>query len=276
MRIGNARTIPVFVSMAVACTAALAQGGRPALDAAIDSLYSVSSFEQVAISPDGTQVAWVERSNSEGSGIFVSSTTPGAQPRRISTSEDEPHEEGHLAWSRDSKHMAYLSDVASAGQFELYVTDLDGAPAHKLTNLLGFLDAPTWSPDGKTLAMLLTENAPRPAGPLMPMTPESGVIANKIYEQRLVTVEVATGTVQRISPSDMYVYEYDWSPDGKRMVVTSAKGAGDANWYVAQLYTLSSSGGEMKSIYRPELQIAVPRSVQHIKTVVTIDSYLFF
>ncbi len=257
MRIGNAG-MRAFVFLALACSTALGQSGRPALDAAIDSLYSVRGFEQVAISPDGTQVAWAQRS-SGGSRIFVSSTTPGAQPRQISRSQEQPHEEGHFAWSRDSKHMAFLSDVASAGQFELYVSDLDAAPAHQLTNLEGFLDAPTWSPDGKTLALLLTENAPRPAGPLMPMTPESGVIANKIYEQRLVTVEVATGAVQRISPSDMYVYEYDWSPDGKRMVVTSAKGAGDANWYVAQLYTLSASGGEMKSIYKPPLQIALPR-----------------
>jgi dipeptidyl aminopeptidase/acylaminoacyl peptidase len=259
MRIGNTGMIRLFLFMVLACSAALAQSGRPALDAAIDSLHLVRGFEQVAISPDGTQVAWVQRLNSGGSGIFVSSTTPGVQPKRLCTSDGQPHEEGHFAWSRDSKHMAFLSDVASAGQLQLYVSDLDGTPAHKLTNLQGFLDAPAWSPNGKTLAILFTENAPRAAGPLMPMTPESGVIANKIYEQGLVTVEVATGEVRKVSPPDMYVYEYDWSPDGKRMVVTSAKGAGDANWYVAQLYTLSSSGGEMKSIYKPPLQIAVPR-----------------
>src|SRR5215831_16624711 len=124
MRIGNPRMIHLFVFMVLTGSAALAQSGRPALDAAIDSLYMVRGFEQVAISPDGTQVAWVQRSNSGGSRIFLSSTTPGGQPRRFSTSEESPHEEGHFAWSRDSKHMAFLTDVASAGQFELYVSDL--------------------------------------------------------------------------------------------------------------------------------------------------------
>jgi dipeptidyl aminopeptidase/acylaminoacyl peptidase len=56
----------------------------------------------------------------------------------------------------------------------------------------------------------------------------------------------------------MYVYEYDWSPDGKRFVTTAAHGNGDDNWYIAQLYTIDAAGGEMKSMYKPPLQIAVP------------------
>jgi dipeptidyl aminopeptidase/acylaminoacyl peptidase len=257
MRIRASRA---FLFMALTCAAAWAQTGKAALDAAIDSLYSVRGFDEVEISPDGSQVAWVQRLSSGGSGIFVSATAPAATPRRISAgSDDQPREEGHFAWSRDSKHLAFLSDAASAGQLQLYISDLDAAPARKLTNLQGFLDTPQWSPDGKTVAVLFTENAPRSAGPLMPMTPETGVIANRVYEQRLATVDVGSGEVRKISPSDMYIYEYDWSPDSRNFVVTSARGAGDANWYVAQLYTLSSSGGEMKSIYQPPLQIAVPR-----------------
>jgi dipeptidyl aminopeptidase/acylaminoacyl peptidase len=257
MRIRASRA---FLFMALTCAAAWAQTAKAALDAAIDSLYSVRGFDEVEISPDGSQVAWVQRLSSGGSGIFVSATAPAATPRRISAgSDDQPREEGHFAWSRDSKHLAFLSDAASAGQLQLYISDLDATPARKLTNLQGFLDAPQWSPDGKTVAVLFTENAPRSAGPLMPMTPETGVIANRVYEQRLASVDVGSGEVRKISPSDMYIYEYDWSPDSRNFVVTSARGAGDANWYVAQLYTLSSSGGEMKSIYQPPLQIAVPR-----------------
>jgi len=38
----------------------------------------------------------------------------------------------------------------------------------------------------------------------------------------------------------MYVYEYDWSPDGARFAVIAAHGNGDNNWYIAQLYTLDA------------------------------------
>ena len=231
----RSRILRVIVIFAIACTAAWAQSGKQALDTALDSLYSVRGFEQVAMSPDGAQVGWVQRLGSGGSGIFVTATKATAeQAKRISAAADEqPREEGHIAWSPDSKRLAFLSDAGSPGQLQLYVSELDGSPTRKLTSLQGFLDAPQWSPDGKTIALLFTENAPRASGPLMPMTPETGVIANKIYEQRLTTVEVASSEVRKISPADMYVYEYDWSPDSKELVVTAAKGAGDANWYVA-------------------------------------------
>jgi dipeptidyl aminopeptidase/acylaminoacyl peptidase len=77
------------------------------------------------------------------------------------------------------------------------------------------------------------------------------VIKESVTEQRLALVNAAGGELRQISPPDMYVYEYDWSPDGRRFVVTAAHGNGDDNWYVAQLYTVSTNGGEMKSIYKP-------------------------
>jgi dipeptidyl aminopeptidase/acylaminoacyl peptidase len=91
------------------------------------------------------------------------------------------------------------------------------------------------------------------------MTPETGVIDQKVYEQRLTTVDLASGKVRQLSPADMYVYQYDWSPDGKSFAAIAAHGSGDSNWYIAQLHTLNADGGGMKTIYKPDLQIAVPR-----------------
>jgi dipeptidyl aminopeptidase/acylaminoacyl peptidase len=43
-----------------------------------------------------------------------------------------------------------------------------------------------------------------------------------------------------------------------RFAVTAALGNGDNNWWVAELYTLEAATGLMKSIYKPNLQIANP------------------
>ena len=207
--------------------------------------------------------AWhgLKRGASPPHGIFVCSlASPASTRRRITAgSGDEASEEHEIAWSPDSRQLAFLSNAQTPDQLQLYVAKVTGGEARKLTDLKGSLDAPSWSPDGKTLALLFTENAPRLPGPLEPMTLPSGVIGGKIYEQRLTTVDVATGRVRQLSPADMYVYEYDWSPDGKKFVLTAAHGAGDANWYVAEIYTLQADSGEMKSLYKPAQQIAVPR-----------------
>jgi Tol biopolymer transport system component len=239
------------------------------------------TFDQVAISPDGNRVAWVQASANAageltgGSAIYVQELrSPNSKPKRLSAgTETQTASEDTIAWSPDSRHLAFLSDIEGDGQSNFYIADVDGG-SRKLTSLKGFLADPAWSPDQKTLAFLFTENAPRAAGPLMPMVPETGIIDQKVYEQRLAVVDVASGKVRQLSPPDMYVYQYDWSPDGKTFAAIAAHGAGDSNWYVAQLYRLSAENGALKPVYKPALQIAVPRWSPDGKTIAFIGGLM--
>jgi dipeptidyl aminopeptidase/acylaminoacyl peptidase len=253
----------------------------PAQDV-INTLSATHRFEQAAISPDGKKVAWVEDilgKNGVPSGatrIFLKGLRSPKEPTLVSAAVEKksvrgpngelgdgpvyrPRAEGSVAWSPDSNKLAFLSDAVKPGQLQLYVTDLaDHGDMHRLTNVKGFLSTPGWSPDGKTIALLFTENATRAAGPLVAETPETGEIKDSFFEQRLALVDVASGKLDQISPADTYIYEYDWSPDGLRFAVTAALGNGDNNWYIAELYTLDAATGLMKSIYKPPLQIANP------------------
>ena len=235
------------------------------LDAAMHGLFAVHRFEQTTISPDGKQVAWVETligqdgAPSRHTAIYATAVNGAAVPRRISAGPSgTAHAEGGVAWSPDGHQIAFLSDAAKPGQPQLYVTAATGGSARMLTRVKGFLAAPSWSPDGKTIALLFTENASRAAGPLVAETPQTGEIKEVVTEQRLTVVDVASGRLHQVTPVNMYVYEYDWSPDGRRFVATAAHGNGDNNWYIAQLYTLDAAGGDMRAIYKPPLQIANP------------------
>src|SRR5207248_4399958 len=106
---------------------------------------------------------------------------------------------------------------------------------------------------------LFTEDAPRHAGPLQPAAAETGEVGETVYYQRLNVCDLESGKVRPVSPADLYVYEYDWSPDGKQCVVSAAHGSGDNNWYLAQLYALTLPSGQIKPILNPGMQIAVPR-----------------
>jgi len=235
------------------------------LDNVLRTLFAAHTFQQAAVSPDGNSVAWVEDIHSKNgviSGstvIYVKNLKATAPPRRISAGvADSLHAEGSVAWSPDSQEIAFLSDAAKKGQLQLYVTNAAGGAARMLTNVKGFLSTPGWSPDGKTITLLFTENATRASGPLVAETPETGEIKDAFFEQRLALVDLASGKLSQITPADTYVYEYDWSPDGKRFVVSSALGNGDNNWWIAELSTLDAATGVMKSIYKPKLQVANP------------------
>jgi dipeptidyl aminopeptidase/acylaminoacyl peptidase len=257
--------------------AAIAQHPREsrAADEVIRLLGEVRSFYQTAISPDGARVAWVEsqrREGGTGTAIAIAELRSPDKVRRISAGGDDSFQD-QVAWSPDSRRIAFLSDGGKPGQQQLYVADAAGGKAKKLTNLKGFLSSPAWSPDGQSIAVLFIENAPRAAGPLQPMTPPAGVVGRGIYEQRLNVVSVADGALRAVSPADLYIYEYDWLPDASGFVATAAQGDGDNNWWVAQLYQFNLSG-QMRAVYKPRRQVANPRVSPDGKQVAFIEGLM--
>jgi dipeptidyl aminopeptidase/acylaminoacyl peptidase len=251
------------------------------LDGIMKTLNAAHHFQQAAISPDGTKVAWVEiLTGKDGAptgntAIYVKNLKANNPPVRITAGvAGSVHAEGNVAWSPDSRQIAFLSDAIKKDQLQLYVVAATGGASQKLTQVKGFLDAPGWSPDGKTLAVLFTQNATRASGPLVAETPETGEIKDAFFEQRLALVNVASGSLRQISPADTYIYEYSWSPDGTQLAVTAAPGNGDSNWYIAELYTLEAATGLMKSIYKPSLQIANPAWSPDGKSIAFIEGLM--
>src|SRR6266852_3865551 len=87
------------------------------LDAVVKTLFAAHRFEQVAISPDASKVAWVETlvdkdGTPSGTVIRLKDLKNAASaPRRVSAAASSaPHAEGNVSWSPDSKQIAFLSD----------------------------------------------------------------------------------------------------------------------------------------------------------------------
>lgn len=253
----------LLAALVLSATHAFAQEQR--MNEVLKQLEQVRSFSGITISPDGKWVTWIEaaRDNPANSAMFLLEwRNSPAQPRRISAAEGtNSYREGGIAWSPDSSQIAFLSDAGSAdGQKQVFVIPAAGGKAKQVTNLNGFITDLRWSRDGKELAFLYAEHGGG-EGPLEAVPAQVGVIGSEIHNQRVAVANLADGSLRQVSPGDLNIYEYDWSPDGSRFAAIAAPGPANNNWWTAQLYSLNAASGEMKLLYHPpvERQIAVPK-----------------
>jgi dipeptidyl aminopeptidase/acylaminoacyl peptidase len=260
-------TLSRAITLLMFSSLAWSQAAPSRSSAVVDSLPKVKKIEQAAISPDGTQVAYVVDDHVTVVSLADSTThsieVEGKLPLRS------------VAWKSDSKTLAFVADLpGSVPSAQVWTATSDGSSLSKRAELKGNVDAPSFSPDGSRLAVLFIEGMPRKAGPLEPMTPLSGVVGDKIYEQRIATIDLATNQLTQVTPPDMYIYEYDWTPDGRSWIASAAHGDGDANWYVARLYQFDTHSGEPREIYKPKLQIAGPQVSPDGKNVAFIEGLM--
>jgi dipeptidyl aminopeptidase/acylaminoacyl peptidase len=246
---------------------------RVQLDDILASQSRARTIAQVAVSPDGKRIAWLEASQihvAPFDNLSQSQPVTAAAPGHSCNASD-------LVWSPDSASLVFLSDCPDPSdpsnpndqtgllgqQSDIYLSHLDGSPAHRLTELHGYVAAPVFSPDGQSVAFLYVEGATRPSGALAAESLPSGVIGEDHVEiQRVAVVTIPpnwNGELEPIpadnrpqgsrvlnhliplfsflTPPNLHVFEFDWSPDSKSLAYVAADPPGENNWWVAKLYT---------------------------------------
>ena len=192
------------------------------------------------------------------SALWLVNAIDGSGAVRLTACPGSVCDEHGAAWcGRRDAHR--IRNDGCAGAVAVAVADAAGNRVKTLTRAQGPLDTPRWSPDGKRIAFLYSEGAPKLPGPLNPLARDAGDLSSTIYEQRLAVIPAQGGATLVLGPSDLNVYEYDWAPDGRQFVVTAAHGSGDDNWWVAELDLMDANSGAVRTLLTPPMQIASPR-----------------
>ena len=233
--------------------------------AVLDALSSVHPFGEVAISPDARRVIYGsvvtgKRGGAEVdvSALWIANANDGTGAARLTACPGSVCDEHGAAWSPDGTQVAFVTTDAKE-QTQVAIATVGNRDVRIITSAHGPLDTPRWSSDGSRIAFLYSEGAPRTPGPLNPLARDAGVLSSTVYEQRLALISARGGDATLLGPADLNIYEYDWSPDGRRFVVTAARGSGDDNWWIAELDLLDAQSGALTTLLRPHLQIASPR-----------------
>jgi len=227
----------------------------------------------LTLSPSGLEVASLEGDAAPHSVVVIRSTRDGRIVRRIDPCSSCTY--SGLAYAPQGNAVAFLSRDQHKGTATLMLAR--GAAVSTVATVTGLASTPRFSPDGTRIAMLVTLGATKETGATQAGARQIGEIGVANDEQRLAIVPVGatpTAAVTPLSPAGRYIYEYDWSPDGSALVVTSALGNGDANWWVATLDRVDAATGAVTSIARPATQLNMPRVSPDGKTVAYIGGLM--
>ncbi|CAN5134743.1 hypothetical protein BH11PSE2_BH11PSE2_20000 [soil metagenome] len=239
----------------------------------------IHTFTALAISPAGDRIASVEKDDlgqaaAPAHGKIVIRAV--ADGEILATLDPCPAcDYPDLTFGKDGA-LAFLERDRAAGTVTLKIAS--GSTTRVIAKINGIADTPRFSPDGKRIAMLVTLNAAKESGARQAGVRQVGEIGKTSDEQRIAVFDLAAAgpvtDVKPVSPADRYVYEYDWTPDSRGFVVTSALGNGDNNWWVATLDAIDAATGAVRSIARPKTQLDYPRVSPDGRTVAYIGGLM--
>ena len=190
---------------------------------------------QYALSPDGSQVAWlkgVEEIRSPASHgsvdvrkrheLWVSSTSGGPGRRILAAPTDPAFDIENPIWSPDGASIAYavMRTITNENGMWSYRTafdavDADGSGRRRLTSRVGtdITTAMSWSPDGSSLVF-----AGAPDGAEVPSVDTNAEPTDYFQSAMDIFVVDADGTDERnLTGTDETEFVPAWSPDGRRV-----------------------------------------------------------
>lgn len=206
------------------------------------TMLSIRQASEIALSPDGQRVAFtlsafVADQQKVQSRIWTVETSGKGEARPLTRG---PKDDRSPRWSPDSQQLAYVSTGEGKSEKpQLYVIVALGGEAEYICTMPNGVSDPAWAPDGSRLAFLSLEGQEPQSDPL---------VVGPARHRRLWTVRPGFEIPEAITPDNLTIWEYAWSPDGKQIAVYYSTGPGENDWYSGQIGVVSAGGGAVRQI----------------------------
>ena len=233
-----------------------------------DDLFGLSVAADPQISPDGTRIAYVRRTND----IMTDAAVSSIWLVDVASSVETPlvtgaGSHGSPRWSPDGTRLAYVSTQSGNGP-ELHVRWMATGQSANITALPEAPGAIAWSPDGTRIAYTARVPDAAPSLGKAPTKPEGAEWKAPLQVINTVTYRadgagyLKAGTSQLFlvsstggAPRQLTFGEYDnggtveWSPDGKTLLFSAnRKEDWEINPLGGEIYALDIASGAIRAL----------------------------
>jgi dipeptidyl aminopeptidase/acylaminoacyl peptidase len=172
-------------------------------------------------------------------------------------------------FSPDGRSLAFLSDRAEAGVYQLFLADAWGKNAVAMPPVAGVIESLSWSPDGSHLLLGVAGFGADMAGAQGGATTakKGGGLPN--WSPRIDTgdadnlwrvayvFDVSSRSHRRVSPEGLNIWEASWLSDDAIIAVASNSHS-EGSWYESRLVAIAVASGMHKDVYKPTYQLGLP------------------
>jgi dipeptidyl aminopeptidase/acylaminoacyl peptidase len=236
----------------------------------IEDLYRVKHIDGMHVSPDGRQIVFTLVGQDLGRAKQTSHIwlmdADGANARQFTFADQS---DTSPVFSPDGKWLAFVREVA--GDDQIFVMPLGGGDARQVTHISTGIDEPLWSPDSKSIAFAsdvypecgADDDCNKKIATRWEKGPLHAHMANELLyrhwtswkdgqRSHVLLADVASGSVRDLTPGDFDAprfqlsgpMQYDFSPDGKELVVDSDHGKHPESSTNSDLWAVSADGSQ--------------------------------
>ncbi|MFA5879765.1 MAG: S9 family peptidase [Candidatus Margulisiibacteriota bacterium] len=180
----------------------------------ISDLLQLTKFSVVELAPDESKALYIASGN-----IWICNLI---QAKKTISPINYKLGAGTLAhWAADSKTMVFIKQQEKINQLFLYnfSSDFPEIPTFScLTNVRQNIEDFEFSPDGQRIAFLMQDQSAE----ISSNNPKIQVFQEmpELRTRNLWLLDLASKSIQKITSLNAYIINFDWAPDGKKIVIS--------------------------------------------------------
>ncbi len=192
-----------------------------------ETVVHLEAVSNVAISPDGSKIAYVrrvQRSPEDERGgpyteMFVIPAADG-EPQQFTA---RPHNVANLQWSPDGDYIYFRSHRREVHPgMQVYRISLKGGEAEIVTEESSSVLSYTLSPDGDKLAYILQDPEPEHVRQRKQAGDDWRIEDEFVRHRRVYVMDLSTKESRLVTPFDKSVWSIEWSPDNNKLLVQAS------------------------------------------------------